>query len=506
MADEREKRKKDVPPLDPVEHEPTLPTGDGDQRECNPVCIEEWPMTEGKEPVPVPLSVVSTGTVNVSLKPSAAEPRPVDVLWKLLKRRAEGLAFSEYKKFIDAVLCDPKTSLAPHVGLTAVPPSVGVEGYQLLRTATEAYLLARMPTLGNLANPAGLTAPPHDLGDALKDYVGTPGAALPFIRRITSALGDLEPGTNHFFCQDRLTQAVLEPQFLELLWSYWIEEGMVVQAISALSLRFQNKRGPGERDPLANLEIHYLRPLANLLWGYVQDEDHRLTVARRAYEYEHEYGLTLVGKAVPQMRPADRRSKFLEAFHSLLHEAAVFHEKSSNLTVRPDAFPLLNSLREVHLILAEGAHNQFRDLPWTARVEMLIQQWILSRPEVRDFLGGRQAVPYAEDWMSSVDAMRKIMGWGDTSVTHFRDLAVHGEQILLSIRFGDWSDVNNEEDARGWVQAYKPEIQRYIHAYQAVTGVDLIAMSADRQTARQINAVPPSVLLQRQLARQKARG
>ncbi len=470
--------------------------------ECQPVCIEEWPMTGGDNPVPVPLPVVSTGTVDVSLKPSAAEPRPVDVLWKLLKRRANGQMFSEYKKFIDAVLCHPTVPLAPHVATPVPPPSVGVDGYQLLRTATEAYLLARTPTLRKLAAPP---APgDEDLDTALTKYLGSKPDQLPFIRRITSALGT--PGTAaDFYCQDNLTAAVLEPQFIELLWSYWIEEGMVVQAINALSLRFQNKRGPGDRDPLANLEIHYLRPLANLLWGYVQDEDHRLTVARRAYEYEHEYGLTLVGKAVPHLRAADRRSKFLEAFHSLLHEAAVFHEKASNLTVRPDGFPLLNALREVHLILAEGAHNQFRDLPWTARVEMLIQQWILARPEVRDFLGGRQAVPYAEDWMSPVDAMRKLMGWGDTSVTHFRDLAVNGEQIVLSIRFGDWSDANDEEEARGWVQAYKPEIQRYIHAYQAVTGVDLIAMSADRQTARQINAVPPSVLLQQRLAREKAR-
>jgi len=37
-----------------------------------------------------------------------------------------------------------------------------------------------------------------------------------------------------------------------------------------------------------------------------------------------------------------------------------------------DAFPVLNALREVHLLLAEGAHNQYGDLPWTARHEMLM--------------------------------------------------------------------------------------------------------------------------------------
>ena len=29
-------------------------------------------------------------------------------------------------------------------------------------------------------------------------------------------------------------------------------------------------RGAGDRDPLANLEIDPLRPLNNLLWGYIQ--------------------------------------------------------------------------------------------------------------------------------------------------------------------------------------------------------------------------------------------
>ena len=96
-----------------------------------------------------------------------------------------------------------------------------------------------------------------------------------------------------------------------------------------------------------------------------------------------------------------------------------------------DGFALLNALKEVHLLLAEGAHNQFGDLPWTARGEMLIQQWLLSRPEMRDFLQGRRMVPYKEPWMAQVDTMKSLQGWTDVTVTHFRDLGVYGEQILL---------------------------------------------------------------------------
>ncbi len=77
--------------------------------------------------------------------------------------------------------------------------------------------------------------------------------------------------------------------------------------------------------------------------------------SRRAYEYDHHYGLTLHGKAASQLRPADARSKFLVAFHNLLTLCAVFFKQSDDTTVAPDGFPLLNALKEVHLLLSQGA-------------------------------------------------------------------------------------------------------------------------------------------------------
>ena len=56
---------------------------------------------------------------------------------------------------------------------------------------------------------------------------------------------------------------------------------------------------------------------------------------------------------------------------------------------------------------------------------------------------------------------------------HFRDLAVFGEQLLLGIRFGAWTTVNDPEQAANWARYWRPEVQGYIHAYRAVTGVDL---------------------------------
>ena len=168
-----------------------------------------------------------------------------------------------------------------------------------------------------------------------------------------------------------------------------------------------------------------------------------------------------------------------------------------------DAFPVLNALKEVHLLLAEGAHNQFGDLPSTARSEMLMQQWMLARPEFREFLPTRVMVAYPEPWMDRVDAMKKLQGWTDTSVCTSATSRVFGEQILLSIRYGDWSNVTDREQAANWARYWRAEIQGYIHAYRAVTGVDLTAewpTCARREQAR-ARALSPAFHLQRAAGR-----
>jgi hypothetical protein len=270
--------------------------------------------------------------------------------------------------------------------------------------------------------------------------------------------------------------------------------------------RFQNVAS-SPNDPLVNMEIDPLRPLNNLLWGLIQDEIHRLSVNRRAYEYMHAYGLTLMGKAVQNFQPADSRSKFIEAFHNLLYLCSVFYKEDDDTTVVADGFPVLNAVKEVHMLLAEGAHNQYGDLPSTQRQEMLLQQWILARPEFREFLPTRIMVAYEEPWMDRVDAMKKLQGWTDTSIYHFRDLGVFGEQILLSARFGAWSVAFNAEQGADWARFWRTEIQGYMHAYRAVTGVDLTAEVATAEQGR-ARFLPPSVHLRNRILQQaqQARG
>jgi hypothetical protein len=293
-------------------------------------------------------------------------------------------------------------------------------------------------------------------------------------------------------CEGVIRHKLTHPCFVELIWSYWHEEGMLVQTMKAIAWRFQNRHGPADRDPLAMIEIDPLRPLSNLIWGYIQDEQHRLTIPRRVYEYDHHYGITMLGKAVPQVRGVDSRSKFIEAFHNLLYLCAIFYKEDDDTTVIADGFPILNALREVHLVLTQGAHNQYNDLPWTARQEMLMEEWLLARPEFREYLPRRIMVDYPESWMQSVESMKTLQGWTDTSVLHFRDLGVFGERILLSIRFRDWPGEIYKETAANWARYWRPEIQGYTHAYRAVTGVDL----TDR-----VDTTMPSELLVRRLPR-----
>ena len=293
----------------------------------------------------------------------------------------------------------------------------------------------------------------------------------------------------------------LGPCLLELLWSYWHEEAMLAQTTNAIALRFQNVARRG-RDPLVELELDPLRPLSGFMWGYIQDETNRLSPVRRQYEYRHAYGFDLAGRS-GRVRPADSRSKFLQAFHDLLRLTDQFYREAADNTVTPDPFPLLIALRDLHMILAEGAHNQFRDLPWTARAEMLVQQWMLARPEIREFLRGRQMTPYPEGWMGAVDSMKRLQGWSDTNAIHFSDLAKFGERLLLSVRHVRWDSIADPFAAQDWALSWRPEIQGYIHAYRIVTGVMLSDDVVEVNRPGSPRYVQPSRLLAARLSEQR---
>lgn len=284
---------------------------------------------------------------------------------------------------------------------------------------------------------------------------------------------------------------------IELIWNYWQEEGMLAQTLNQIVARFQNRRA-SSGDPLARFDVSPLLPLRSLLWGWVENEQRRLTVRRRAAEYEFEYGLTLIGKAIP--RPdsyVERRSGFLNSFHTILHQSTLFFKELDDLTITPDGFPLYEALRECHLVLSQGSQNQYGEMAVTARAEMLVMQHILAQPSMREFLGGRPMTPYPETWMDRVDSMKAIQGWSDASVLHFHDLATFGERLVLTIRLGNWAATNvSGPDAVTWATSFRSMIQRYIAAYRAVTGVDL---------SKSVDTTMPSTLIARRTADSRRR-
>lgn len=500
------------------------------------------------------------GPLEVSLRRSDIVDTYDLPLWSVIRASTDKMSFNNYAAWMDRVFCRRGEGWRDELALFVrhALPFPDMISYKALKVATEAFLVANCGVamaVGDLTVPEewkariepslnrerfdhlsederderlgldrGDTAGrlwrrylvPADLtGDLDGDEDGAGGGSietLPYLALIRQKLPEArielraDAEQNVELCYEIMGRKLTSPCFLELIWSYWHEEGMLVQTMDAISRRFQN-RGRGLRDPLAGFALDPLRPLNNLLWGYVQDEQHRLTLARRVYEYDHEYGISLYGRSVPRPRSADPRSRFLEAFHTLLHRASIFYKEDDDTTMIADPFPILNALRDVHLLLAEGAHNQYGDLPWTARQEMLLQQWLLARPELREFLPTRLMVAYPEPWMDRVDAMKKVQSWSDTSVRYFHDLAVFGEQLLLSIRFGDWSSVVDRNQAGNWARYWRQEVQWYIHAYQAVTGVDLSADTADVRNAQlpPDRFTQPAFLMHQRLLEQRRR-
>lgn len=487
------------------------------------------------------------GPFKTKLQRSGGDITSDVALWALIRKSTDELSFGKYVEYMEKIFCgqDEKNGV-PNPNIRNLydrrrSPFMQIDSYQAVKIATEAFLMVNCGVKKSFdeSDIADITENVRIInGDInqkdLQEYYDLKYKqqvefedkngkkitieTLPYLKVISEKLGASGLKTTSFDdalrifsriddksgpignCYGLIREKLSEPCFLELIWSYWHEESMMVQGLNAICRRFQNIRSSRGPEPLVNLQIDPLRPLNNLLWGYIQDHQHRLTVRRRAYEYNQSYNLSLAGNATKDMRYADPRSKFIEAFHTLLKITSSFYIKADDVTVVPDGFPVLNGLRETHLILSEGAGNQYGDLPSTARAEMLMEQWLLARPEFREFLPSRTMVAYPEAWMGPVSTLNQLLGFTNTSVLHFNYLAIYGEKILLSIRFGNWADpAISPNAAANWAHFWRKEIQGYIHAYRAVTGVDLSADNGPQQ----IDATQPSIHLMRRLREQK---
>ena len=293
----------------------------------------------------------------VQLAPAASTPTVDEVLSVLVRSATEARSFANYKAYVDPIVCRSRS------GRGFRPDS-----YRRLRHATAEFL-------------DQVRGPIVDPGEVAAAYL-TAGGLLPYVDAIAQRSSTVRRGDP---CSD-LDPDVLGDAFpVELVWSYMQESGGLVQTFHHLLARFQNRRVVRGRDPLARLGFSPLKPVAEILYEFAENQMSQLSVRRRDLEYRCQYGLHLVGRAV--MDPGhfvESNTRFVESWHTLLHEAHEFHRRDDDMTVKADAFPVHTALRDTHLVLAAGAVNSFTDLTVQARQEMLMMQWTLSLPEVGD--------------------------------------------------------------------------------------------------------------------------
>lgn len=233
--------------------------------------------------------------VAVTLKRTAVPPTPDQALWVAIRNSTNALGFEQYNRFIEVVVCGEPTfqtgqlaskrnahTLKKVKKRTALP-FPNVERYRLLKAATEVFLMVRCGVdlddftgvdLEEESRRLNRTVEQGDLEDEMRQYLTLVAAGdgefldvLPYLGLIRLKLQDVpivdsqDRDDAAQICFGILAEKLTNPCFLELIWSYWLEEGLLVRAMNAISWRFQNRTsGPPGRDPLANLDIDPLRP------------------------------------------------------------------------------------------------------------------------------------------------------------------------------------------------------------------------------------------------------
>src|SRR5262245_60794614 len=154
MADQ----KKKTPPPQAAEDvlAPGLGVSGADYgEECKRVCIEGPVTVQGPPPPPAggtpppPLRFEPAGRVDVQLQRSDADPSRDQAFWVAIRNSTAPIDFGHYSTFINRVLCREDTNGAEDELLEDRRPAApsrlrfGVDAYQLLKAATEAFLILR---------------------------------------------------------------------------------------------------------------------------------------------------------------------------------------------------------------------------------------------------------------------------------------------------------------------------------------------------------------------------
>lgn len=465
-------------------------------------------------------------TVKVGLQRHQVDLQDASALDIAIRNATEAIDPDEHAKFIDEVLCQGEWNVAVerpsyeqdlhgrYSGQLPRPDIYGPDAWNILMLATKIFLLLRAGVVRKTQNGIelidqeswdqqkdeellGHSLTEQSLGELLKRYFGQQEVILPYYNQIVENLPSSTVGSP--YCKTVLLERLRFPAAMELMFDYWLILGGVRGAMNGIVRRFINLHGPTDVDPLANFETSPLQPLSLLLGGYVQTEYQRLPLSRFDLEAQHQYGFTLGRKVVNRLRPADARFKFRFAFHDLLTAASRYYQESANTTIIPDTYPLFLKMQQVNQLLAESSGNNWLEVTFQSRAEMLSILWLMSRPEMTRFLHGRP-MESQKPWEQVINDYNRLHGVEDTSIIHYHKLAKYGEQICLMLRLQAWNHPKvTPEYAKATLDYWRFAFKGYMNSYQAVTGVDLTADATDARDAEDRHR-QPSALIERRLA------
>lgn len=271
------------------------------------------------------------------------------------------------------------------------------------------------------------------------------------------------------------------PLFVEPIWSFWQDASqllLVTRAVVGQLLGVAASQS-GELG-LGDLRASLPTGLAAVLREWFDKTGEDPGDYQRAEVYRRFYGLL----PALSVGPGPTQSPIIELSHAALVEAAGVDRFTDGANTY-EAGRLAPLLRQVHVALAEAVSQpvqggatvdvlrRFVALQSVGREDMLIAQWIMNQPEVRD--AGLQSlvlVAYPEMWMATLDAARARLGMlGALSVYH-DELARSAEALLLSIRFADPRAID-DAFALDWARFWRPEVRTYLGAFRRVTGGDI---------------------------------
>ena len=143
------------------------------------------------------------GPLGVQLQRSQSNPSDDQALWVAIRNSTNGMGFEIYKDFIDRVLCrndqagelaeleDPASALLPERKRLRF----GADAYQLLKAATEAFLILRCGIHDHLKGyreseergRLGYPASHHHNNEKKRSYLGD--GTLPYLKTVLGTIG-----------------------------------------------------------------------------------------------------------------------------------------------------------------------------------------------------------------------------------------------------------------------------------------------------------------------------